>query len=63
VPAVDAAIQAALERDLPATARLITDPDERRKVIEGIFRVLGRDESGVEGWVARSPLAAIEFIP
>jgi deazaflavin-dependent oxidoreductase (nitroreductase family) len=56
-------LKRSLQADLPATARLITDPDERRKVIEGIFRVLGRDESGVEGWVARSPLAAIEFIP
>ena len=56
-------LKRSLQADLPATARLITDPDERREVIEGIFRVLGRDESGVEGWVARSPLAEIEFIP
>ena len=46
--------------DLPARARPVTDPDERRAAVAGIFRVLGRlgDE---ESWVAGSPIVEVEF--
>lgn len=46
--------------DLPARARLITDDEERREVVAGIFRVLGR-LGDVDEWVARSPIAEVEF--
>ena len=46
--------------DLPARARLITDDEERRAVVAGISRVLGRLDD-VDGWVARSPIAEVEF--
>ena len=47
--------------DLPARARFVTDPDERRAVVTGIFRT--RVASGdVEAWVAGSPIAEIELL-
>jgi hypothetical protein len=53
-------LKQSVRADLPARARLITDPDERRTVVAGIFRALGR-LGDVEGWVARSPVAEVEF--
>jgi len=47
--------------DLPALARPITDETERREVVEGILEDLGRGTADLEDWVARSPLAEVEF--
>jgi deazaflavin-dependent oxidoreductase (nitroreductase family) len=47
--------------DLAARARPIVDESERRAVITGIFEVLGRF-GDIEEWVARSPLAEVEFV-
>src|SRR5438477_2585839 len=48
-------LKQSVRADLPALARLITDPTERRAVVEGIFRT-GNASGDVEGWVAASPL-------
>jgi deazaflavin-dependent oxidoreductase (nitroreductase family) len=48
--------------DLPARARPITDEAQRREVIAGILEELGRGYGGVDEWVARSPLAEVEFL-
>jgi hypothetical protein len=49
-----------VQADLPARARLVTDPAERREVVEGIFRT-GAASGDVESWVAGSPIAEVEF--
>ena len=59
----------AVKADLPATAEVITDPEERRQVLAPIverFRAT-RDPNGpypdstLEEWVAHSPLARVSF--
>jgi deazaflavin-dependent oxidoreductase (nitroreductase family) len=50
-----------VQADLPARARHITDPTERRAIFSRMSKVLGRP-SDVEAWVARSPLVEIEFL-
>lgn len=45
-----------VQADLPATAREITDPAERREVLEKIARIWRRD---VEAMVAASPLIEV----
>jgi deazaflavin-dependent oxidoreductase (nitroreductase family) len=47
--------------DLPAVARPITEDAERREVIAGILEDLGRAPGDLEGWIAGSPLAEVEF--
>jgi deazaflavin-dependent oxidoreductase (nitroreductase family) len=44
--------------DLPARARPIEDPDERREVFS---RLLSESRYDLETWTARSPLAEVEF--
>ena len=44
--------------DLTARARPIEDPAERRKVLE---RLLSSTRYDLEEWIARSPLAELEF--
>jgi deazaflavin-dependent oxidoreductase (nitroreductase family) len=44
--------------DLPARARPIEDPDERREVFG---RLLSSTRYDLETWIARSPLAELEF--
>ena len=44
--------------DLPALARPIEDPDERREVFG---RLLSSARYDLETWIARSPLAEVEF--
>jgi len=44
--------------DLPARARPIEDPAERREVLE---RLLSSTRYDLEEWIARSPLAELEF--
>jgi deazaflavin-dependent oxidoreductase (nitroreductase family) len=55
--------------DLPATATVVTDPAERRRVLAGFVEDFnerygpGSDwpEAVLEDWVARSPLAKVSF--
>ena len=44
--------------DLPARARPIEDPDERRQVFD---RLLTSTRYDLETWIARSPLVELEF--
>jgi deazaflavin-dependent oxidoreductase (nitroreductase family) len=44
--------------DLEARARAIEDPAERREVLE---RLLAQSRYDLESWIARSPLAELEF--
>jgi deazaflavin-dependent oxidoreductase (nitroreductase family) len=44
--------------DLHARARPIEEPDERRKVFE---RLLDSTRYELDAWIARSPLAELEF--
>ena len=53
-------LKESVRADLPARARLITDAEERRQVVDGIFALLGRLGDPDE-WVARSPIAEVEF--
>jgi F420H(2)-dependent quinone reductase len=46
--------------DLPARARLVVEPAERRAVLTPILARLGRDGQ-LEDWVARSPLVEVEL--
>jgi deazaflavin-dependent oxidoreductase (nitroreductase family) len=45
--------------DLPARARPIEEPGERREVFE---RLLSSSRYDLETWIARSPLAELEFV-
>jgi F420H(2)-dependent quinone reductase len=55
--------------DLPATATVITDPVERRRILTPIVQDFNRSraadspwgEQAVEDWVADSPLAKVSF--
>jgi deazaflavin-dependent oxidoreductase (nitroreductase family) len=55
-------LKGSAQADLPARARPITDEAERREVIDGILEELGRGSGAVDEWVARSPLAEVEFL-
>ncbi|MFQ5933337.1 MAG: nitroreductase/quinone reductase family protein [Dehalococcoidia bacterium] len=48
------------QADLPATARLIFQTEERRKVMQTITKRIGEDKN-LEEWVERSPLIEVEF--
>jgi deazaflavin-dependent oxidoreductase (nitroreductase family) len=50
------------QADLAARAHPISDDEERREAITGIFEDLGRESTDLDGWVARSPLAEIEIL-
>ena len=51
--------------DLPATAEVITDPDERRRVLSAFYQDFRRRNptagTSVEDWISRSPLARVRF--
>jgi len=55
--------------DLPATATVITDPAERRRILADFVEDFNRrngpgsawPEAVLEDWVARSPLAKVSF--
>jgi deazaflavin-dependent oxidoreductase (nitroreductase family) len=49
------------QTDLPATARPITEPDERRAVLGKILEKGGRPESDLPAWMEGSPLVAVTF--
>lgn len=46
--------------DLPATARLIVDLEEKRSVLETILARLGHSED-LDRWLERSPLVEVEL--
>lgn len=46
--------------DLPALARPITEPDEKRSVFERLLPRLGHRDR-IDAWVARSPLVEVTF--
>lgn len=47
--------------DLPARARPILDPAERRAILGRILANLGRGPEQLDAWVAESPLVAVSF--
>ena len=48
--------------DLPATARPITDPRQKRHIVLGAETIWSRPHEGtVEQWVDRSPLVEVEL--
>ena len=49
------------EADIPARARPITDPAERRRVLSGVLAGIGR-EGALEDWVDHSPLIEVELL-
>jgi deazaflavin-dependent oxidoreductase (nitroreductase family) len=57
--------------DLPASATVITDPAERRRILADFVEDFNRrhgpgsdwPEAVLEDWVARSPLAQVSFEP
>lgn len=48
-----------VKADLPARARPITDPDERRAVLREVAKTWGRDD--IDEMVAMSPLVEVTF--
>lgn len=48
------------QADLPATARAITDPVERREILAKITKSRG-EERQLDSWVAGSPLVEVSF--
>jgi deazaflavin-dependent oxidoreductase (nitroreductase family) len=53
--------------DLPAKATVITNPEERRRVLTDIVEKFNRrngaeSQWGLEEWVAESPLAKVHFV-
>lgn len=49
------------EADLPATARVVTDEDERRRILEHVARAWRRTD--VERMVEQSPLIEVTLVP
>jgi F420H(2)-dependent quinone reductase len=47
--------------DLPARARLVTDPPERRRVLYELLAGLGRD-ADLESWAATSPIIEVQLL-
>jgi hypothetical protein len=52
-------LKGAVKADLPATARAILEPGERRTVMERVARNWGRRD--IEVMMARSPLVEVTF--
>ncbi|HEY5629103.1 MAG TPA: nitroreductase family deazaflavin-dependent oxidoreductase [Candidatus Limnocylindrales bacterium] len=57
-PAVTLHLKQGLVADVPATARVVTDPAERRELLEGVARNWGRTD--LEVMQAHSPLIEVE---
>jgi F420H(2)-dependent quinone reductase len=53
-------LKESVEADLPARARPVTDPSERRGVLVPILARLGRDDQ-LGDWLAGSPLVEVEL--
>jgi deazaflavin-dependent oxidoreductase (nitroreductase family) len=56
-PHVTVHLKVGIEADIPATARVITDPDEARPLIEAAARRWRRDD--VDEMIAHSPLIVV----
>ena len=50
-------LKGSVTADLPATARIIDDPDERRRVLTGVARAWNRTD--IDAMVANSPLVEV----
>ncbi len=50
-------LKGAVVADLPATARVVTDPDERRRILASVAHAWGR--SDLETMVEQSPLVEV----
>ena len=53
-------LKQSVRADLPARARVIDEPGERRRVMSRIVASLGGGRR-LDDWVARSPLVEVEF--
>jgi hypothetical protein len=51
-------LKESVQADLPARARPVTDPAERRSVLRRVLATLGR-AGELEGWVADAPLIEV----
>ncbi len=49
------------QADLPARARPVTEPEERRTVLTRILANVGRPASDLPAWEANSPLVEVTF--
>jgi len=58
-PRMTVHLKGTIQADLPATARIIDDPEERRSVLERIARVWNRTD--VDEMVRYSPLIEVEI--
>lgn len=54
-------LKGSVRADLPARARPVTDPEERRRVLTTIVKDLQMSRE-LDAWVADSPLMEVEFI-
>ena len=52
-------LKGSVTADLPATARIVDDPDERRRVLAGVARVWNRTD--LDAMVAHSPLIEVSI--
>jgi deazaflavin-dependent oxidoreductase (nitroreductase family) len=55
-------LKRAVKADLPATARIVSDESERRRILERITEVWGRKHQ-LDAFVARAPLIEVELEP
>lgn len=60
-PAFTFHLKESAQADLPATARPITEPSERRAILSRLLQKLGRPASDLPAWEERSPLVAVTF--
>jgi deazaflavin-dependent oxidoreductase (nitroreductase family) len=60
-PAFTFHLKQSVTADLPARARPVTDPGERRAVLTRILSKIGRPASDLPAWEAGSPLIAVTF--
>lgn len=59
-PAFTFHLKKGVQADLPATARIILDPDERRPIIENVVRAWKR-EPQLDAFLADAPLIEVTF--
>lgn len=53
-------LKGTVQIDLPARARLVTDPPERRHLLHELLAGIGR-EADLESWAATSPIIEVHF--
>ena len=53
-------LKESVEADLPASARAVTDLDEKRSVLDVLLARLGYSDR-IEAWLAGSPLVEVSF--